>query len=112
MTWTLSHMRDLNQGDALPGLGRKIEPKPAPAPEPVRRPDGFIVGADGKLSTDLPPPAVPVWPFPSGKPEHPPPEPGVHGFMRIRVLIGGSGVDAGQEWFPDEVEGSQWERVA
>lgn len=137
----LHMMRDINAGDALPGLGPRVTPAPTPAPQPVRRPDGIVVGPDGKLSTDFPPPPPePSWPFPTGTaapaPEPiPEPEPGAHGFMRIRVLPefrwlapqivtaerhpsifawtidGGKGAH-GKWWFFDDREGKTWERVA
>lgn len=54
-------MRDLNRADPLPELGPRVEPTPPPAPAPIKRPDGFVVGPDGKLSTALPDPTVNTW---------------------------------------------------
>ena len=56
MTWTIHAMRDLNAADPVGGLGPRVTPAPTPAPAPVKRGDGFVVGHDGKLSTDLPDP--------------------------------------------------------
>ena len=71
MNWTIGAMRDINAADPVGGLGPRVTPAPTPAPAPVKRGDGFVVGPDGKLSTDLPDPTVPaviggvpVWPFP------------------------------------------------
>lgn len=54
----LSRMRDIDAADPIGTLGPRVTPAPTPAPAPVRRGDGFIVGTDGKLSTDLPDPTV------------------------------------------------------
>ncbi len=86
----LAMMRDINAADPIGGLGPRVTPAPTPAPEPVKRPDGFVEGPDGKLSTSLPPPAVPrrgSWPFPTGT-AAPEPEPGAHGFMREPLKVG------------------------
>lgn len=160
----LSMMRDIDRADPIGGLGPRVTPAPTPAPAPVRRPDGIVVDSDGKMSTDLPlPPPEPSWPFPTGTAdsmnadikraveilgrniaadiktidERIEPEPGAHGFMRIRVLgafpwrlaegtvlavepyAHGDGWTPieGQRgyllfWFPSEEEGNWWERVA
>ncbi len=50
----LAMMRDINAADPIGGLGPRVTPAPTPAPAPVRRPDGIVVGSDGKMSTDLP----------------------------------------------------------
>ncbi len=108
----LAMMRDLDRADPIGGLGPRVTPAPTPAPEPVKRPDGFVEGPDGKLSTSLPPPAVPrrgPWPFPTpasvaSSPAAQPffdvlrqaaekvadaePEPGAHGFMREPLKVG------------------------
>jgi hypothetical protein len=54
-------IRDLNQQDPIGGLGPKVEPTPAPTPEPKPQDGPIVVGSDGKMSTNIPPPAV--WPF-------------------------------------------------
>jgi hypothetical protein len=46
--------------DPIGGLGPKVTPAPAPAPQPHRRPDGIVIGPDGKWSTDLPDPSAAV----------------------------------------------------
>lgn len=50
-------IRDLNQGDPLPGLGPKVEPerKPAPAerPQPLPHNPEVLRRPDGKLETDI-----------------------------------------------------------
>lgn len=115
----LASMRELDHTDPIGGLGPRVTPAPTPAPAPVRRGDGFIVGPDGKLSTDFAPPPGPevmlcpcgfpalhcasIYCAPKGYPSpapgepQPEPEPGAHGFMReplkvgdrVRVLVGG-----------------------
>jgi hypothetical protein len=82
----LSRMRDIGATDPIGGLGPRVTPDPTPAPEPVKRPDGFIESPDGKLSTDLPEP--PTWPFPSAN----------HVSGPKHVISGGSGGGAA----PDE----------
>lgn len=92
----LHMMRDIDGCDPIGGLGPRVTPAPTPAPQPVRRDDGIVVGTDGKLSTDLPlPPGMEPspWPFPTGAaapaPEPiPEPEPGAHGFMREPLKVG------------------------
>ena len=102
MNWTLHAMRDHNIADPLGGLGPRVERAPTPAPAPVVRPDGIVVGPDGKYSTALPLPeghpdaapthigGVPVWPFPT-KPEPvidtTTEEPGAHGFLREPLFV-------------------------
>ena len=84
----LASMRELDHNDPAGGLGPRVTPAPTPAPAPVKRGDGFVVGPDGKLSTDLPDPTVPavsdppdvfghpVWPFPHMPKQDPPSEAG------------------------------------
>lgn len=55
-------MRELDHSET-PGLGKKIERAPAPAPQPRKHNDAgtVIVNPDGTMSTNLPtPPAEPV----------------------------------------------------
>ncbi len=102
----LAMMRDIDRADPIGGLGPRVTPAPTPAPEPVKRPDGFVEGPDGKLSTSLPPPAVPrrgPWPFPTGAAAPAPePEPGAHGFMRKPLKVGDRVllIDPAGEYYP------------
>ena len=66
----LASMTRIDHTDPIGGLGPRVTPAPTPAPQAVKRGDGFIVGPDGKLSTDFPPPAGMV---PSTPPHTPSP---------------------------------------
>lgn len=56
----LASMRDIDATDPIGGLGPRVTPAPTPAPQPVRRDDGIVIGPDGKWSTDLPDPTQEV----------------------------------------------------
>jgi hypothetical protein len=53
-------------------LGKKVEPAAKPAQPPKLRPHPtdkrFLVDEHGRLSTNIPTPPTPPWPFPTGKP--------------------------------------------
>lgn len=63
-------IRDLNAEDPLPGLGPKVE-RPAPEPaKPAEVRPGIVVDADGKMSTNIPPPAAPFAAHAAGSSPH------------------------------------------
>lgn len=58
----LAAIRDFNENDPPTGLGPKVE-RPAPEPaQPAEVRPGIVVGPDGKMSTNIPPPAPPESP--------------------------------------------------
>lgn len=107
----LHMMRDIDGVDPIGELGPRKTPAPTPAPEPVKRPDGFIESPDGKLSTSLPPPAVPrrgSQPLQTGTAAPAPePEPGAPEYMRkppAGAMWRSVGTGSFYRWTPEGAE--------